>query len=54
MQELTKRQLGKLTVLCTCAKPCVRMEEVARRYRGGCMQEQEQGGGWKELCGTES
>ena len=29
------------------------MEEVVRTYRGGCKQEQQRGGGWKALCGTE-
>ena len=31
----------------------MRMEEVARRQRGGCKQEQQHGGGWKVICGTE-
>ena len=29
------------------------MEEVVRKYRGGCKQEQQREGEWKALCGTE-
>ena len=36
--------------MCTWVVQCVRMEEVARRRRGGCRQEQ-QGGRWKVLWG---
>ena len=33
---------------------CVRMEVVVRKYRGECKQEQQRGGEWKALCGTEN
>ena len=29
-------------------------EEVVRKYRGECKQEQQRGGEWKALCGTEN
>ena len=32
----------------------MRMEEVARKYREGWKQEQQHGGGWRALYGTET
>ena len=36
------------------AARCVRIEEVVRKYRGEGKQEQQRGGEWKALCGTEN
>ena len=38
----------------TWAAQCVRMKEVVRKYRGECKLEQQRGGEWKALCGTET
>ena len=32
----------------------MRMNEVVRKYRGECKQEQQRGGEWKALYGTEN
>ena len=40
--------------LYTWALQCVKMEEVVRKYRGECKQDQQRGGDWKALCGTEN
>ena len=33
---------------------CVRMEEVVKKDRGECKQEQQRGRQWKAICGTEN
>ena len=48
------KAIKKLKFLYTWAVQCVRMEEVVRKYRGECKQEQQRGGEWKALCGTKN
>ena len=48
------KTIKQMISLYTWAAPCVRMEEVVRKYRGEWKQEQQRGGEWKALCGTEN
>ena len=45
-------QLSKWTAWFIPAEQYMMSEEVTRRHRGGCKQEQQHRGGWKVLRGT--